>query len=398
MRGSEQQRAARSGLNTISPAMPYLDHNATSPLRPQARAAIEHALSVGGNPSSVHGAGRAARTVVERAREQVAAIAGARTQDVIFTSGGTEANALALLGSVLGSAEAGARITRLFVSAVEHDSVLANAASIAERAPGVRLETIPVTSDGAVDLDALRVMLREGKGRTLVAIMAANNETGVVQPLAEIAALLKEHEGYLFADAVQAAGKIALDALEVDYISLSAHKIGGPQGTGALIAREGTPLSATILGGGQERGQRAGTENVAGIAGFGAAASVMDQLTPALRDRFESGLKAIAPDAVVFGANAQRLPNTSNFALPDVAAETAVMALDLDGVMVSSGSACSSGRVRPSHVLRAMGVSDSLAGCALRISFGWNSADADVDAALSSISNLLSRARSRAAA
>ena len=377
--------------------MHYLDHNATSPVRAEVRAAMEHALTAGGNPSSVHGAGRAARAAVERAREQVAALAGARAQDVIFTSGGTEANALALCGAVQGAAEAGARITRLFVSAIEHDSVLANAAALAERVPGVRLEQIPVTPDGVINLEALRVLLREGKGRALVAVMAANNETGVIQPLADVATLLKEHEGYLFVDAVQAAGKIALDA-SADYVSLSAHKIGGPQGVGALIVREGAPLAAMILGGGQERGHRAGTENVAGIAGFGAAASVATMQTTTWRGCFESELKAIAPELVIFGDDASRLPNTSNFALPGVAAETAVMALDLDGVMVSSGSACSSGKVRPSHVLRAMGVSEAMASCALRVSFGWNSSEADVDAALASISHLLTRVRSRAAA
>ena len=359
---------------------------------------MEHALSSGGNPSSVHGAGRAARGVVENAREQVAALAGARAQDVVFTSGGTEANALALWGSVQGAAEAGARITRLFVSAIEHDSVLANAAALAERVPSVRLDSIPATADGVIDLEALRVSLREGKGRALLAVMAANNETGVVQPLAEVAALLKEHEGYLFVDAVQAAGKIALDVSRSDYLSLSAHKIGGPQGVGALIVRDGAPLAATILGGGQERGHRAGTENVSGIAGFGAAARVAKTLPSNMRDGFESGLRKIAPDAVIFGANSARLPNTSNFALPGIAAETAVMALDLDGVMVSSGSACSSGKVRPSHVLRAMGVSEPLASSALRVSFGWNSTEADADAALASISLLLTRVRSRAAA
>ena len=377
--------------------MHYLDHNATSPLRDESCAAMQHALSLGGNPSSVHGQGRAARATIERARDQIAALAAAQARDVIFTSGGTEANALALWGAVQGAAEAGARITRLFVSALEHDSVLANAAAIAERIPGIRLATIPVMANGVVDLAALRVLLREGKGRALVAVMAANNETGVIQPLADIAALLKEHEGYLFVDAVQAAGKIAFD-FEADYLSLSAHKIGGPQGTGALIVREGAPLSPTILGGGQERGQRAGTENVAGIAGFGAAACVADPIASTLRDRFEAELTRIAPDAMIFGAGASRLSNTSNFALPGVAAETAVMALDLEGVMISSGSACSSGKVRPSHVLRAMGVSETLAASALRISFGWNSTDADVDAAITAISHLLSRVKARAAA
>jgi cysteine desulfurase len=378
--------------------MPYLDHNATSPLRAESRAAMEHALAIGGNPSSVHGQGRVARAEVERAREAVAKLAGARAQDVVFTSGGTEANALALWGAVQGALEMGARITRLFVSAIEHDSVLANAAAIAERAPGVRLETIPVTADGVVDVEVLRELLREGKGRALVAVMAANNETGVVQPISEVATILKEHSGYLLVDAVQAVGKIPFVASIADYVSLSAHKVGGPQGVGALIVREGAPLAATILGGGQERGLRAGTENVAGIAGFGAAATSAAPISTTLRDRFEEELRSAVPDVVIFGDKAARLPNTSNFALPRVSAETAVMALDLDGVMISSGSACSSGKVKPSHVLRAMGVPDDVAKSALRVSFGWNSAEDDGAAAISAISELLSRVRSRAAA
>jgi cysteine desulfurase len=378
--------------------MPYLDHNATSPLRAESRAAMEHALAIGGNPSSVHGQGRAARAEVEQAREAVAALAGARAQDVVFTSGGTEANALALCGAVQGAVEAGARITRLFVSAIEHDSVLANAAALAERAPGLRRETIPVTADGVVDIDALRGLLREGKGRALVAVMAANNETGVVQPIADVAALMKENEGYLLVDAVQAIGKIPFSAASADYVSLSAHKLGGPQGVGALIVRDGAPLAAIMLGGGQERGHRAGTENVAGIAGFGAAAKVATPVPATLRDRFEVALRSAVPDVVIFGDKATRLPNTSNFALPAVSAETAVMALDLDGVMVSSGSACSSGKVKPSHVLQAMRVPEAIARSALRVSFGWNSTDKEVGAAVASISQLLVRVRARAAA
>ncbi len=377
--------------------MIYLDHNATSPLRPEARAAMDRALAVGGNPSSVHGAGRAARALIERARDQVAALAGARPDDVIFTSGGTEANALALWGAVQGAAEAGKRITRLFISAIEHSSVRANASAIAERIPGLRLDVIPVTADGVIDLEALRVMLREGKGRVLVAVMAANNETGVLQPLAEIAKLLSEHEGYLLIDAIQAAGKVSLDLQPAHYVALSAHKLGGPQGAGALIVRDGAPLAATVLGGGHERGRRAGTENVSGIAGFGAAAEAASLASPALRDSFEAQLKALVPDVVIFGAAAPRLATTSNFAIPGLAAETAMMALDLDGVMVSSGSACSSGKVRASHVLSAMGVDETLALSALRISFGWNSAQADVAAGIAALSKLVARVARKAA-
>jgi cysteine desulfurase len=359
---------------------------------------MERAWALGGNPSSVHGQGRAARAVVENAREAVASLAGAQAEALVFTSGGTEANALALRGAVQGAVEAGTRITRLFVSAIEHDSVLANAAALVERAPGLRLETIPVNGDGVVDVDALRAHLREGKGRALVAVMAANNETGVVQPIADVAALMKEHEDYLIVDAVQALGKIPVDVSVADYVSFSAHKLGGPQGVGALIVKEGSPLAATPLGGGQERGRRAGTENVAGIAGFGAAAKATEPMKATLRDRFETELLSVVSDVVIFGDKATRLPNTSNFALPSISAETAVMALDLDGVMVSSGSACSSGKVKPSHVLRAMGVPETLARSALRVSFGWNSTEADVEAAVSAISRLVARVRSRVAA
>ena len=359
---------------------------------------MERALAIGGNPSSVHGRGRAARAIVEEAREQVASLVHARTQDVIFTSGGTEANALALWGAVGGGAEAGERITRLFVSAIEHDSVLANAHAIAERSAGIRLTTIPVTTDGVVDLDALDNELREGKGRALIAVMAANNETGVIQPLAAISALAKEYKALLMVDAIQAAGKTEMDFSVGDYLSLSAHKIGGPQGVGALVVKESVPFAAQLLGGGQERGLRAGTENVAGIAGFGAAAAVAKDVSNTLRDAFEAQLLRVVPDAVIFGTNAPRLGNTSNFALPGIAAETALMALDLDGVMVSSGAACSSGKVKPSHVLKAMGAPDDLARSALRVSFGWNSTEADVDAVIASLAKLAQRVRAREAA
>ncbi len=283
-------------------------------------------------------------------------------------------------------------------------SVLANAEAAADRFAGLRVETVPVTGDGVVDLEAFRVQLREGKGRTLVAVMAANNETGVVQPLADVVRLAKAVSGLVFVDAVQAAGKRAIDFSEsgADYLSLSAHKIGGPQGAGALVVRESAPFAPQIAGGGQERGRRAGTENVSGVAGFGAAAQAArnDDMarTKVLRDCFERELSRIAPDAVVFGANAERLDNTSNFALPDVSAETALMALDLDGVMVSSGAACSSGKVKSSRVLAAMAVPEATAQRALRVSFGWASSEADIDAAIHSISSLLARSSARRAA
>jgi cysteine desulfurase len=377
--------------------MAYLDYNATSPLQPGAKDAVDRAMSLGGNASSVHTNGRAVRAVVEGARAKVAELVDARPENVIFTSGGTEANALALWGTIYGAANDGARITRLFVSAIEHESILANAALLVERVAGIRLEIVPSKAEGVIDLDVLKATIREGKGRALVALMAANNETGVVQPVAEVAALAREVNALLMVDAVQAAGKMPLP--RADYVTLSAHKIGGPQGVGALIVRDGAPFAPQILGG-QEKGRRGGTENAPGISGFGVAAEIATHrpfVSAELRDLFEAKLKQIVPDAVVFGENAVRLANTSNFALPGIASETALIALDLDDVMLSSGAACSSGKVKPSHVLAAMDVKEDLARCALRASFGWASTEADVEAALMSISNLVARVHARAA-
>lgn len=378
--------------------MHYLDHNATSPLRPESLSAMTHALGVTGNPSSIHAHGRAARAIVEDAREKVAALAGAPADTVIFNSGATESNNLALFGAVEGSlAEGETRITRLFVSAIEHSSILAAADRLAERFPWVRVVRLPVTSEGVIDLDELRVSLREGKGRALVAVMAANNETGVVQPIADVCKLVREVGGLLLVDAVPAAGKIALDFALCDYMVLSAHKIGGPQGAGALLVRQGAPLAPQLSGGGQQKGLRAGTENLSGIAGFGAAArALMDgegeraRITH-LRDHFEAGLKQAIPESVVFGARAERLCSTSCFAIPGLSAETALIGLDLDGVMVSSGSTCSSGKVTVSHVLAAMGVDEKLAACALRTSFGWSSTMENVNAAIASLVKLRER-------
>lgn len=385
--------------------MHYLDHNATSPLRPESLLAMTHALGVGGNPSSIHAHGRAARSLVEEARAKVAALAGAKSDTVIFTSGATESNNLALFGAVEGSlAEGETRVTRIFVSAIEHSSVLATADRLAERFPWVRVGRLGVTAGGLIDLEGLRVTLREGKGRPLVAVMAANNETGVVQPLAEISKLAREANALLLADAVPAAGKIALDFRLCDYMTLSAHKIGGPQGIGALLVREGAPLAAQLVGGGQQKGLRAGTENLSGIAGFGAAAHAVADgdgeraRIAHLRDLFEARLKQAIPESVVFGAGQARLCSTACFAIPGVAAETALIGLDLDGVMMSSGSTCSSGKVAISHVLTAMGVDEKLAGCALRASFGWSSTIEDVNAALQSLIKLRDRVRGKVAA
>src|ERR1700722_18827079 len=387
--------------------MPYCDHNATAPLRPEAREAVERALSLTGNPSSVHAGGRAARAMVEDAREAMARLAGAKSESVIFTSGATEANALALWGAVEATMDAGKPITRLLVSAIEHKSVLKTADAIAERVAGIRLEIVPVTADGVVDIEALTTSL-QNEGRALVAVMAANNETGVVQPIDEISRLCRAAGALLLVDAVTAAGKISLDAGLCDYLSLSGHKLGGPQGVGALIVADSAPLAPQLVGGGQQKGLRAGTENLSGIAGFGAAAkAVLADLAledgaerarvAAIRDHFETVLKQALPDAVIFGAGTERLCSTSNIAVPGLSAENIVIALDLDDVQVSTGSSCSSGKIAPSHVLAAMGIDDNLAGASLRVSFGWNSSEGDADAVVASLDRLRSRAKARAA-
>jgi len=389
--------------------MIYLDHNASSPLRASARSAMIAALDACGNASSVHAAGRAARARIETARDRVAKLAGAQSASVAFTSGGSEANALALRGACTGAALAKKRmVTRVFISAAEHESVRANAAAVAETSPGLKLREIPVTRDGTLDLGALRLHLMQGKGRVLVSVMAANNETGVLQDIRGVAKLLRSEGGedaLLHVDAVQAAGRVDLSFEEsgADYMTLSAHKLGGPHGAGALLVRDGAPLSPLIAGGGQEMRRRSGTENVAAIAGFGAAAEEAADFVDGMaririqRDRFEAALKALAPQVVIFGAGAERLPNTCNFAIPGLAAETALIALDLDGVAVSSGSACSSGKVKPSHVLAAMGVTEDMARSGLRVSFGWSSGDEDVDAAIASLRKLLARRAALAA-
>jgi cysteine desulfurase len=346
----------------------YMDHNATAPLRPAAFEAMREALARCGNPSSVHRFGRLARRTVEDAREQVALLIGVRPAEIVFTSGGTEANALAL---------AGAGRARVIVSAIEHDSVLRNA-------PGA--ERIPVDASGLVDLGALEDMLAGDARPALVSVMLANNETGVIEPVAEVARIAHEAGALLHCDAVQAAGKIAVDvdALGVDLLSLSAHKLGGPQGVGALYVAGHVALEPLVRGGGQERGRRAGTENVSGIAGFGAAAAAAyDELDgfaalAGLRDALESRLRGLAP-VTVFAADAPRLPNTSCVAMPGVAGETQVIAFDLAGIAVSAGAACSSGKVEPSRVLRAMGADERAAAGAIRVSLGWNSRAEDID-------------------
>jgi len=358
----------------------YLDWNATAPLRPEARAACLAALDLSGNPSSVHAEGRAARRVVEEAREKVARAVGARAENVIFTSGGTEANRLALTPAIEPAPGAAPR-ARLLVSAIEHPSVLRGG-----RFPAGQTAELPVTAEGFIDLDALRRMLVPG---ALVSVMLANNETGIVQPVREVAAIVHAADGLLHVDAVQGAGRLAFDFNELgaDLLTLSGHKPGGPKGIGALVLREGLHIAEPLIrGGGQERGLRAGTENVAAIAGFGAAlqAATAGQAGESahmsgLRDRLEAGLKERTPDVVIFGEKAARLPNTTLFALSGLKAETAVIAFDLEGVAVSSGAACSSGKVQPSHVLAAMGIAPGLSQGAIRVSLGPATTGAEID-------------------
>jgi cysteine desulfurase len=340
--------------------------------------------------------------LIETARREVAALAGAAPDDVVFTGGGSEANALALRGAAQAAANAGERITRLIVSAIEHDSVLANAAGCAEAFAGIRVIVCPVTHNGVVDLDELRRLLMEGKGRALISLMAANNETGVIQPIIEAANLAHSNGALFHCDAVQAAGKIPCDAASADYVTLSAHKLGGPQGVGALIVRQGVPLAPQIRGGGQEHGRRAGTENVAAIAGFGAAAAAAGRDLASRRgdwrENLERRLKAAAPDAVVFASAVERLPNTLCIAAPAVPSENMVIALDLDGFAVSAGAACSSGKVARSHVLAAMGVDPHLAACAVRVSFGWNTKEEELTAFADAWERIVKRAGARAVA
>ena len=362
-------------------SMIYADYNATAPLRPEARKAMQAAFDLGANPSSVHGPGRAARKCLETARGQIGAAIGVRAEDVVFTSGGTEANALALHGAV---AALNGDAT-LIVSAIEHEAVTQNAGTA-----GVPVETAYVLADGRVDLDRLGEQLNDwdhaSRGTPILALMLANNETGVIQPVAEAAALMREAGGLTHCDAVQGLGKIPVNAarLGVDYLALSAHKVGGPHGVGALWHRPGAPLKPIQVGGGQERSLRSGTENVAGIAGFGAAAEAgVNGLADyaALvgpRDAMEARLVREA-GVTVMGINAPRLSGTSCFAIEGFRSETQVMAMDLAGVAVSAGAACSSGKVRRSLVLSAMGQSDALAECAIRTSFCWKSKPEDFD-------------------
>lgn len=377
----------------MSLARTYLDYNASAPLRPEARAAVVAALDVAGNPSSVHAEGRAARAIVEDAREKVAALVGAKPSDVAFTSGATESSNWVLRRSW----------RTVYYSDIEHAAVRAPCLA----ADG-RLVRLPVGADGTMDvahfaaaLDARAPGASAGHG--LLVVQAANNETGVLQPVAAMADLARAHGVSVFSDAVQAAGRIPLDAvaLGIDFLSLSAHKIGGPKGVGALVFGDGrsgdAALPPMLIGGGQERRRRGGTENVAAIAGFGAAAAAarrdladMHRIA-ALRDRLESEARRIAPDTIVIGAGAPRLANTTSLAIAGISADRLVIALDLDGVAVSAGSACASGKVGQSHVLAAMGVAGVVAAGAIRVSLGHATTEADIDAFLASFARHAAR-------
>jgi len=367
----------------------YLDHNATTPLKPAVREVMLQKLSNPGNASAIHKAGRTARRDIEEARQKIARLVNTGPQAVIvFTSGATEANNLVLKGS---------GCERLLVSAIEHPSVLQACSD---------KEIIPVLSSGVIDLGALDKMLEGNHRTTLISVMLVNNETGIIQPLDKVMEIAKRRGALVHTDAVQAAGRLKLDVQElgVDFITLSAHKIGGPQGAGCLIMSNCVSVVPQINGGNQEKNMRAGTENVAGIVGFGVAAelAVQDmaefQKLAVLRDKVEAALQKIAPAIRIFGANIPRVANTTMFSLPGASSETQLIALDLAGICVSNGSACASGTVKASHVLKAMGVSDAEAGSSLRISLGWNSTEKDVDYFIQKWAEMYERVKSRVSA
>ena len=368
----------------------YLDHNAASPLLPEARAALVAALELTGNASSVHGHGRALRNLIETARAQVAALAGAERKQVVFTGSATEAITQAIVAGAKAFAS-----TAIVISAGEHAAV-----SKAAEASGLPVITIALLPDGRIDLDQLARVVGEAEGNLLVALHWVNNETGVVQDMARINAIVGPTRHTLFIDAVQAFGKLPLEfaVSAPDMMAISGHKIGAPAGIGALLVKAHADGVRLIPGGGQEQGRRGGTEASAIIAAFGAAAAAITGRyntadVPRLIVRLEAELGAAVPGFTLFGAN--RLGNVSNFAVPGINNATAMMGLDLLGLSVSSGSACSSGKVGPSHVLAAMGVAPELADCALRVSLGWNSTTDDVDAFVVGYQSILQRHRAR---
>ena len=376
----------------------YLDWNATAPLLPAARQAVLAALDMTGNPSSVHGEGRALRMLVEAARRDVAALVGAAPAHVIFTSGATEAANLVLTPDYR-MGRTPLAVGHLYVSEIEHPALREGGRFARED-----VTTVPVTRAGIVDLAALETLLRghdKAKGLPMVAVMLANNETGILQPVKAAAEIVHRHGGLLVVDAVQAAGRVPVDieALEADFLILSSHKLGGPKGAGALVSRGEVLMPAPLIrGGGQEKGHRSGTENPAALAGFAAAArfaaadlAARNARIAVLRDGLEAGMRIATNDVIVHGADVERVPNTSFFSLPGLKSETGQIAFDLEGIAISAGSACSSGKVGQSHVLTAMGFDAALGG--LRVSLGPGSTEADVDRFLAAFSRIVSRRR-----
>lgn len=373
----------------------YLDHNASAPLLPEARAAMVDALGLTGNPSSVHGHGRALRALVDEARGKVAALAGAERTQVVFTGSATEA----ITQAIVAGAKA-FKVDAIVVSAGEHQAVLK-----AAEATGLPVSRVALDGDGRIRVERIEEMVRTADAngmKLLVAVHLVNNETGVIQPVDEIEVIVGPSPHFLFVDAVQAYGKLGLEfaSRAPDMMAISAHKIGGPAGIGALLVKGHADIVRLIPGGGQEGGRRGGTESAALIAGFGAAAAAFPNRyhhagADALVRQAESGMRAIAPDLVVFGEGADRIGNVSNFAVPELKSSVSMMGLDLLGLSVSSGSACSSGKVGPSHVLDAMGVPADLAACALRLSLGWSTTSDDIQSYLKGFGEVAARQASR---
>jgi cysteine desulfurase len=372
----------------MTAARTYLDYNASAPLREEARVAMLAAFAAPGNPSSVHAEGRRARAIIETAREEVARLINARPSEVVFTSGATEGNNCVMA----------AGWETICVFGIEHDSVLAPA-----RASGARLIELPASTGGVAELQAIAGPLKraaEGSGRVLLSLMLANNETGVIQPVAAATALARELGAAVHVDAVQGPGRIPVDfaALGADTLVLSAHKLGGPRGVGALVIRDGVSLPAFVKGGGQERRRRGGTENVSGIAGFGAAAQAVAREKDVvermgrLRAMLEDGVLRATPAAVIVGKEERRIANTSCIAMPGKPAETLVIKLDLEGLAVSAGAACSSGKVGPSHVLEAMGLAPEITRSAIRVSLGPQTGEKDIAAFLAAWDKVAGRA------
>lgn len=365
-------------------AVHYLDYAATAPLRPQARVAMQRQWDQVGNPSSLHTAGRAARRVVEESREQLAALIGAKPGDIIFTSGGTEADNLAIKGIARASGK-----RRILISAVEHHAVMDPAGYMADE--GFVVEEIPVDSLGRVDVGRLESMLDADVA--LVAVMWANNEVGTIEPIADIADLCRRRNVPLHSDAVQMLGQVELDVSGVTSVALSGHKVGGPVGVGALVLDRDLPVAPLMHGGGQERDVRSGTLDAAGIAGFVAAACVPEIDTTPLRDALIAGVQAVVPEAFLNGDPVERLPNNAHFSFPGCPGDALLMLLDAAGIAVSTGSACTAGIPQPSHVLIAMGADEATARSSLRFSLGWASTPDDVRAVVDALPQAVERAR-----